>query len=163
MGPGQKLHPTLPWSEIFEFSAIYCVEAELIAAIIVQESSGNQYAARYEPKWKYWADPERWALDLKCTLETERIGQATSHGYMQVMGAVARELGFKDWFAKLYLPKYNIAVGTKKLSTLMEKFREPSQVISAYNAGTPKKLPDGKFVNQIYVDRVMGNYWTLKS
>lgn len=129
---------------------------------MMRESAGNQWAARYEPRWKYWVDPERYANELHCTSETERMGQATSYGYMQIMGSVARELGFTDWFGKLYQADYNVSLGAAHLARLIYRYKEPRDVISAYNAGSPRKTPDGRLVNSAYVDGVMKFYWSLK-
>lgn len=156
-------YPGLPWREIFEFGEKYRVEDELICAVMMQESGGNQYATRYEPRWKYWADPERYALNLGSTVETERMGQATSFGYMQIMGAVARELNFTGWFGMLYLPSYNVNLGTAKLAKLLHQYRDPFEVLAAYNAGKPRRDSKGNFLNQGYVDSVIKRYKEMKA
>lgn len=146
----------LPWPAIWEFAGKRNIDGELIAAIILQESGGNQYAMRFEPKWRYFKDVDLWAATLHCTAETERTGQATSWGVMQVMGGTARSYKFGGWFTELCDPEANIEVGSHLLMDLLEKYREPRKAVSAYNAGVPTDKNSG------YVDKVLENYFSIK-
>lgn len=123
---------------------------ELIYAICLTESSGNEFAIRHEAHY-------RWVLGDNLT-PGEYIGQKTSWGLMQVMGAVAREYGFTDQFPALWDPATGIKYGTKHLKRLYAKHGKWPQTIAAYNAGTPQ-LIDGKFKNQGYVNKVLA-YWS---
>jgi hypothetical protein len=44
----------------------------------------------------------------------------------------------------------------------MGKYKTPKEIVSAYNAGTPRLLPDGTYSNQSYVDDVLKYFWELK-
>lgn len=123
---------------------------ELIYAVCLTESSGNEFAIRHEARY-------RWLLGDNLTAG-EYIGQKTSWGLMQVMGAVAREYGFTDQFPALWDPATGIKYGVKHLRRLYAKHGKWPQTIAAYNAGTPQ-LIDGKFKNQAYVDKVLA-YWS---
>lgn len=140
---------------VIHFSDSFNVKPELVAALIMTESEGDQYAIRYEPKWKYMFDIKYFAAKVCSSIATERVGQSTSWGLMQIMGSVARELGFVEDFPALCEPGLNLYYGCKKVSELHSKYDSLEDVIAAYNAGEPKKMGDGKYINQPYVDRVL--------
>lgn len=116
------------------------------------ESSGNPWAVRFEPNWKYFYKIEQ--VPVKTSFETERNLQSCSWGLCQIMGSVARELGYLEELPKLCREDINIIYGTKKLKSLMNKYDKPNDIIAAYNAGIPKFMSNGKYFNQTYVDRV---------
>lgn len=138
------------------------IEAELALAIAQVESGLEPFTARYEPRWKYWYKVGEFASGLGITRDTEKIFQATSWGLMQVMGTVARELGFDRHLTELTNPRYNVIVGVQKLKELHDQWRDTEAVISAYNQGSPRKAADGTFKNQAYVSKVMKQYSALK-
>jgi soluble lytic murein transglycosylase-like protein len=81
--------------------------------------------------------------------------QKTSFGLMQVMGAVFREYGFEGWLSQIVTsPELQLEFGCKHLSKKIRRYGKESG-IAAYNAGSPRRKPDGKFVNQYYVDNVL--------
>jgi hypothetical protein len=93
-----------------------------------------------------------------CTLNTEILMQKTSWGLMQIMGATARSVGFDGWLPELTDAKTNVRTGTAYLALMMGRHYKRHGlpgVIAAYNAGSPRTRPDGKFVNQSYVDKVL--------
>jgi len=132
--------------------------AALIAAIIQVESSGNTFAIRYESGFLLTyvkKDVQRFGASQ----DTERISRATSWGLMQIMGQVARELGFEDPFlSSLCEPVNGIEYGCRLLAKLRDKHFGKfgwEGVISAYNQGSPRKDDSGEYVNQGYVMKVM--------
>lgn len=75
------------------------LDVQLVAAIVMKESSGDTWRARYEPKFFEQYIHGRLLLDFVpdpeiVSIETERTFRATSWGLMQVMGETAREHGF---------------------------------------------------------------------
>ena len=86
---------------------------------------------------------------------------ATSWGPMQVMGAVAWELGFRGHFVDLCDTRTGIEYGCKKLKELMLKYNSMEDAVSAYNAGRPAKTKGGLYINEQYVDGVMKYYREL--
>jgi soluble lytic murein transglycosylase-like protein len=83
-----------------------------------------------------------------------------SWGLMQIMGSVARQYGFKGNLSSLTEPEINIEIGCKHF---VSKYSvEPKDMISAYNAGSPKKTPEGLYVNQGYVDKVCAAWTRLR-
>ena len=136
---------TLPW--------------ELVYAICVVESSLDPYAIRYEPNYKYLT------ADQVHLAPTERIGQMCSWGIMQVMGAVAREHGFTyKYFSKLCDPTEGLTYGCLHLAKYKAKYQQWPDAIAAYNAGSPRRAlgPDGPYMNQFYVDKVIREWQKLE-
>jgi hypothetical protein len=128
---------------------------EVVLAIIEAESGGNPFAAVFNQNYAFVnLKTKRPAL---CTLNTESVHQRTAWGLMQIMGATARAEGFGGWLTELTDPKNNIGIGMAYLANLTDKHYEKhgiDGVISAYQAGSPRKMPDGTYRNQIYVDKV---------
>lgn len=130
------------------------IDADLAIAVASVESSWNPNAVRFEPKWKYFhSDSASFAKNLGITLETEQALQAISWGLLQVMGAVARELGYAGPIQLLSSPELGAEYGCKKLAKCLERYPHEPDAIAAYNGGTPRSV-DGQYVNQSYVDRV---------
>jgi len=150
-------------SLVRDMAVQFDVHPLLIAAVILQESAGISCAQRFEPRWRYHWNTVEWARVVGSTVSTERVGQATSWGFMQVMGGVAREQGFNGWFPELCKPELGIYYGTKVLSQKLDEYPEGHDAIAAYNAGTPRKREDGTYRNQEYVDGVLTYLESLES
>lgn len=148
----------LPWSIIFDKSAKYNLDSSLVAAIILQESRGKHCASRHEDTWKYVYNAKEFARESGVSVRTEEVGQKTSWGVMQIMGTVARELGFKGQFPELCDPALGIEYGCKQLKRIYSKQRELSDIIASYNAGGAYKKNSGQYINQEYVDSVTEYY-----
>jgi len=106
----------------------YPLEDDLVLAIIWQESFGNPWAFRPEPNYK-------WLWDVKANVPIQLQGsplldfphfagsglqelycQRASWGLMQVMGAAARERGFKgSYLTELLDPYTNLEYGMRHL------------------------------------------------
>lgn len=143
------------------------VPPELVMAIVVVESNGNPWAMRAEPGYRWLWDIRRncpWRGDAKdipappfVSRATELWGQRTSWGLMQVMGATAREMGFRGPFlSELSDPHIGMEYGLKYLGTLVRRFYAAhgiEGVVAAYNAGSPRRS-GGAWENQAYVDKV---------
>ncbi|WP_367026633.1 lytic transglycosylase domain-containing protein [Methylococcus sp. ANG] len=110
------------------------IPAAWVLAIIEVESSGRWDATRREPGYRWF-----WG---KITNNQERIGQSTSYGPMQVMGAVARELGFKGQFETLCGP-LGVVYGCLHLAGLIRRFGLTDGAIRAYNTGNSKPSKAG--------------------
>lgn len=134
----------------------YEIPRSLIMAIVTAESSGNPFAYRFEPGYRWTYEVERFAEKFLLTKATEENQQKTSWGAMQVMGAVAREYGFDGRFmTKLVDPEIGIDFGCKYLETLYGRYGSWPDAVSAYNQGSNRKDKQGKFKNQSYVDKVL--------
>src|SRR5579862_8353149 len=97
--------------------AQHAAEAEgldpaLVCAVVEQESAWNPWAMRYEPAFfaKYVASLY---TNNKVTA-SEAYARGFSWGLMQVMGQVAREMGFDAPFlSELCDPEQGLAIGCK--------------------------------------------------
>jgi len=132
------------------------LEALLVEALVEQESSGNSWAHNPEPRYRYLWDvsrrkPFRGLTALEIASETPPVdfptlagdrdqewwNQQASWGLMQVMGAVARELGFRGpYLTELCDPRVNLPLGCEKLAqNRIWAGGDVFQALAAYNAG----------------------------
>ncbi len=139
------------------------IDDDFAVSIAGQETNFISSRCRYEPSWAYYNVPIAWAAKLGITPQTEQVMQATSWGCMQIMGSVARELGFDGYLNDLTDPPNGIFYACAKIAKLDKVYEKEEAVAAAYNAGTPRLGLAGKFVNQDYVDGVMGRLQKLRS
>lgn len=153
----------IPWKEIQIIAEPYELDPFLVGAIVMTESGGNQYACRYEPNYRWLYKVEECAKRAGTTVETERQLQMCSYGFMQVMGAVFREMEYKGPLLGACEESTNLAYGCAKLRSLLDKYQNSTpDAISAYNAGSARKVIGGYFANQTYVNRVL-DWWARLS
>jgi len=146
---------TLPWKAIDSLSRKHGINPVIVGAIVMQESAGNTSATRYEENYRWLLHPDRYSSMNNISRMTEVNQQKTSWGLMQVMGGVARELGFEGPLVDLCKPEIGIDLGIKKLMQLKEKYKDNiNDVLASYNAGSPRLLASGDYVNQYYVNSV---------
>ncbi len=107
-------------------SAKYNLDPKVVAAIVLQESSGRIFASRYEPGFyrRYIGHLDKRDLlghvPRTITLGTEKVHRSTSWGLMQIMGETARGQDFdKDDMPELCLPENNIEIGCRYLRHLL--------------------------------------------
>lgn len=129
---------------------------DLAAAIVTAESAGNTYAMRFEPNWHYWCAPQKYAQSNGISYNTEKQLQCFSFGLMQVMGSVARELGFDGPLVQLCEPSLGITYGCKKIKSCIDKYPVLEEAVSSYNQGSPLRDRFGRLINYNYVDKVLG-------
>lgn len=156
------------WKQILDAQDKYGIGWELIAAVILTESSGNQYAYRYEPNFKWIHDTNRLQNLWKCTNETALVMQKSSYGLMQIMGATAIDLGLLNiefpfkWPTLLYDINYNLEFGCKLLRQKIDKYgHNMDDIYAAYNAGEVKKK-DNIYQNEWAVIKFRKFYRDMK-
>lgn len=112
-----------PYKSLIERAAAkYGVDADLIRAVIAQESSFRSAASR-----------------------TELLLNDSSQGLMQITLSTARGLGFNGTSAQLSTPENSIEFGTKYLaSCLATRAGNIEDAVSMYNGGFRPKLAFGK-------------------
>lgn len=140
---------------IRQTSKAYGLNPDLVAAIIWQESSGDTYAVRFESKSSIVYMPSVFAKKLNISHETEVCLQHISFGLGQVMGFKARELGFDGHLFQIcQYPETGLDLLCKALSGFKKRFVYEEDFIAAYNAGSPIRGKDGKYINHDYVESV---------
>lgn len=165
---------TIPTDVIVKIAREQSAPEDIIRAIIRVESNSNPCAVRAEPMYRFLWDVEKNTpfrsigsiernqfaapADFPSAAgsqHTEWVGQRSSWGPMQIMGAVARELGFRGFFPEL-CNATGIVYGVKHFMALHHRFfanHGITGVVAAYNAGSPRYVKS-EFVNQSYVDKV---------
>lgn len=149
----------------------------LVLGVIETESSGDTWAYNPEPKWQYLWDclrrqpfravtkdelrselppPDFPAPARGVDADAEWWAQQASWGLMQVMGAVAREMGYGGPFlTALCDPEIGLNVGCAKLARLLRTWGNPEMAVCAYNRGHVGYVPGTReFLNQAYVSKV---------
>lgn len=116
------------------YSRKHGIPLALLAAIVQVESGWNPNAYRAEPRLK-----------------------DASMGLGQILGKTAIAYGFKGPLASLYNPEINLDWTGLILGKLRQRYGL-SDAIAAYNAGTPRKTRQNRYINQNYVDKVLRYY-----
>ena len=136
------LSPTTLEPIINEMSRKYNIEPAWIKAHIKAESNWDVNASRYEA---HKGDASWGLMQLLLKTGQEVLGNPTLNT------------------TQLMQPRVNIEAGTKFLSQLWARFGNMRDTIAAYNAGSPRLNAQGKYVNQLYVDKVEKNYKVYKA
>ncbi len=156
-------------------AAEHGLEPNLVEAIVLTESGGNPWAWNPEPRYRYLVDvrsgrPFRPMSEVEIIAKTppydfkalagdpdqEWWGQQASWGLMQVMGALAREQGFRaHYLTELTDVMTGLHFGCKHFASLLSWSRsQTNQAIAAYNAG---RGGWASLVGQAYVVKVNAN------
>lgn len=146
---------------ISQICAKQVLDAALLEAFCWTESNMDPFAVRYESNWKYLFQVDENARELKISQDTEKHLQMFSYGLGQVMGSVARELGFKGSLLKMADPVIGLEFSAKKLKSLTKKYTKMNDVIASYNAGSTRFNVEGAYINQDYVNKVLSKYMEL--
>lgn len=150
------------------------LDPSLVLAIVMVESGGKVSAQRFEPKFRWFVHTDGSPFEQKRAdgkllgwqfvrqrvaqaLEPEEFRlQSTSLGLMQIMGAAARELGYRGDLGLLLLDA-DLALdwGCRKLAACKRRWPALWDHVAAYNAGSPRPGQGGVgYENQHYVDKV---------
>lgn len=142
-------------SEVESVAAMRGLDPNLLESLVVVESGGDPWAMRHEPAYRWLWDvrkgapfrllqPEELAAvppsdfpALAGSPGQEWMAQRTSWGLTQLMGAVARELGFRErYLSQLSDPELNLEWGSLLLRKLLNRADgDVSVALAAYNAG----------------------------
>jgi soluble lytic murein transglycosylase-like protein len=133
---------------------VYQIDPKWMKAMIQVESAWNPYVVRYESNYGYLYKPQDFLKSL-ISLNTEIACQKMSWGLGQIMGAVAREQGFKGNMPELVQAELNMKHMCIRLAELKKKSQDPDAIFAGYNGGpAAMKKNNGMFINQRYVDKV---------
>jgi soluble lytic murein transglycosylase-like protein len=103
---------------------------DLVCAIIEQESSWNPNATRFEPAF------QRRYIDKLGLDPQETKDRSTSWGLMQLMGEVARELGFKGEISTLLEPPVGIEWGCRHFANKLHEAKgDVHEALQRWNGG----------------------------
>lgn len=146
---------------IKKVAATVGVDPVLLQAIATVESSLISEAVKFEPLYRWHHEPVTWALKIRQSVpgysaETERALQSFSYGLIQVMGAVMREQGFTGHLQTVLAnPEICLEYGARHLKKFLTRYKgNVGDAICAYNRGSAKRLPNGEYANQHYVNKV---------
>lgn len=122
-------------------AAAHSLPPELICGQIERESTWNPWQIRYEDGF-YTKYIEKMIASHELTDPTEERARAFSWGLMQVMGEVAREMGYTDHLAQLCDPATGIEVGCRALAhKIATNEGNLADALLAYNGGGNKQYP----------------------
>lgn len=130
-------------------AARYRLDADLLEAQVIVESSGHADAFRFEP------DFYRRYLEGKVK-PYSALGPlaACSYGLTQCMFVVAYELGFRGRPEELFDPAVNLDYGAKKMRALLDWAEgDIEQALCAYNGGTGRNHTR-PFAQKAYAEKV---------
>jgi len=134
------------------------LDPNVVEAVVLVESGADPWAFNPEPRYRYFWDvtfnkpfrrltaaelaskrpPNDFrAIRIGIDPDTEWWGQQASWGLMQVMGAVARERGFRGPFLSMLCePSIGLAFGCSHLAAyLRANGGDLERAVQAYNAG----------------------------
>lgn len=143
-------------ADIEAAAAAYVIDPDLVHAVVLVESNGDPWAFNPEPRYR-WLWNVRKNTPFRSLTDAERISeippndfpclagdrdqewwsQQASWGLMQVMGAVAREHGYRaPYLTQLCDPLVNLDLGCKHLAGLLEWAKgRNKRALEAYNGG----------------------------
>lgn len=140
-----------PWRTQIKLAAETAgLDPYLLAAIVVQESSGEQYAQRVERGFwsRYVAGIRRWVASTPGKAD-DKWSQypdiyASSYGLCQVMLQTAAEHGFVYRYpGQLFDPDENLRVACRILTRMKTRTGgDVRQMLLAYNGGGDPTYPD---------------------
>lgn len=136
-----------------DVAARHGLDADLVCAVIEQESSWRTYELRYEQEFfDHYCFPL--FKNPKIT-PTEARARAFSWGLMQVMGQTAREFGYGQPLPSLCIPQNGIEIGCKVLAhKIAVNDGNVRDALTAWNGGANPKYADevlaksGKYRNR---------------
>ncbi len=146
---------------IARIASKFGVDVAMTQAIAMVETNLEPQFAYYDSKYYDFCEPEFYSKIFRIDLCTEINFQKTSWGIMGINGAVARRAGFGSFLPTLINEETNLEWSVRHLSALCAKYPGLSDRIAAYDSGSPFRIPNGDYINQLYVDTVrrwMGQY-----
>lgn len=161
-------------AEIVAAAKAHGLSPALVEAQVLVESGGNAWSWNPEPRYRYFWNvrsqrpfraispaeqlSEFPPSDFPCLggdPDQEWWGQQASWGIQQIMGALAREYGFRGpYLTQLCEVTTNLDIGCAHLSRLLAWAKgDIDQALSAFNGGQGGNT-QRPFRNQVYADKV---------
>lgn len=160
-----SLSPTIT-SLITDAAVKYALPLDVLVAMVLVESGGNPWAYNPEPHYRYLVDvrtgkpfrplsvselaseipPADFPSFPGVPRDAEWWGQQASWGLLQVMGAVAREAGYRESFlTALCDPWTGLDYGARHLRHQLNRYGNIRDAIVAYNTGNAVKDASGAY------------------
>lgn len=144
------------------------LQGDLVLAVIAQESRGDPWTTRYEPVYRFFYktrplfDRSK-STEVNRTIAHRELGptefhaQSMSWGLMQVMGAVARELGINGSLAKLCDPRTGIEYGCMHLWQYAYRNGNAAtdEALSRYNGGGSREYANEVMTKRFEIERAL--------
>lgn len=123
-------------------AATHGLDRFLLTAQVIHESGGIPWATRFERGYRWTfppSEPRTIVAIPPCSSDTEEVCQKTSWGLLQIMGATARELGYREPFLSRLAVDASIALdlGCQYLLRQIDRHGGVERALAAYNAGSP--------------------------
>ena len=112
----------------------YGLPPEIVCGQVERESSWETNATRYEPAFFVrYIEP---MIDSGALADMQEAkNRATSFGLLQIMGQVARELGYDGPLESLLIPEIGLAWGCEKLAKCLSSAGNIAAALQRYNGG----------------------------
>lgn len=151
-------------------ATVHALDADLVAAVVEQESSGRFHAYRFEANFyaQYLAGNPMYAA-------REPREVAASYGLMQILYTTAVEHGFGGDPWDLFNPALSLEYGCLHLASLFtwargmyvglaakEKSAVMRSALAAYNGGKKGNAPNASLRNGVYADQVSARYYRIR-
>jgi hypothetical protein len=118
----------------------------------------------YHPRYQDLFEFETFSQKLGISSATEKVQQQTSWGLMQIMGGVAREMGYEGPLAKLCEVETNLYFAGKKFQECLAGYQyNILDALAAYRNGSAKKDSNGKYKNENFITAVKELYTNSKA
>lgn len=122
--------PPTPYRPEIEVAAnAHGIDADLLEAVVWQESSYHADAFRFEPA--FW---ERYLKANPAYADKNPRRVSSSYGLAQIMYPVAVDHGFTKEPEYLFLPTVNLDLAASILAGLLKKY-SPMDALASYNGG----------------------------
>jgi hypothetical protein len=150
----------LPWSLIRAAAYAHAVPPTLVAALVLKTSGGAFWKSELRPTFPLGriVTPELFAKKHGTSVRTEVLAQMHTYGYLQLVGAAARWLGFEGHLPQVALPETGLLWGCKYLAWVLAKHGLESGIAAFAVAGEPalRSVTDlERLVNQEFVADVL--------
>ena len=107
---------------------------------IIYPKKYEEYVSKYAKQYKVSENLIYAVIKSESNFNEKAISNKEAKGLMQIMNTTANEVAEKINInineEKLQEPEYNIMLGTKYLSMMIEKYENIQLAVAAYNAGT---------------------------
>ena len=122
---------------ILTIIVVICINKLMIKTLYKKEYS--EYVSKYSQKYQVDENLIYALIKAESNFEIDAVSSQNAQGLMQLMPATAEEIARKSKIelteSNILKPDVNINIGTKYISTLLEKYECVELALAAYNAG----------------------------